>query len=164
MAGVWVMNDHSLARMTRWAILVCGRAVVAVLFTERARGISGWFSVGARGIQPAEYTKLLIILIVAKFASQQVDSNERIRFNMEFVKTTAIVGLFVLLVMLQPDTGTAMVYMAVYVGIRFAGRLSWKVSVSVVGLVLVVFLMLFFTRTLPDYIIMRVLIFLKMDN
>lgn len=158
------MNYQTLAKMARWGVLAFAILLVAVLFTERTRGISGWFSFFDRGIQPAEYTKLIIILVMAKFASQQVDKYDRIRFNLEFVKTTAIVGMFVVLVMLQPDTGTAMVYLVIFVGVLFAGRISWKVIAAVLGTVLVVFSLLFFTGALPPYIIMRVLIFLGMDN
>lgn len=166
---VWIavmcaMNYNTLAKLSRWGILIFALLLVAVLFQKSIRGISGWFSVGDRGIQPAELTKLLLIVVMAKFASEQVDAHDRIRFDREFLKTTGIVGIFVGLVMMQPDTGTAMVYLAIFVGVLFAGRINWKVIVTVLLSVLIVFLLMFFTGLLPDYIVMRVLIFLGMDN
>lgn len=83
--------------------------VLVLIFGKEVNGAKAWFGFGSFGIQPSEFSKIGTSLILAFFLSQT-----GIRFE-EF-RTKFIVAVFILipaaLIMLQPDTGTVLVFTA----------------------------------------------------
>ncbi|MCY9517789.1 putative lipid II flippase FtsW [Paenibacillus apiarius] len=69
-------------------------------------GAKRWFAVGSFTFQPAEFTKLSIIVYLAALISKK---GERIRnFKQGLLPILAVVGFILLLIMLQPDFGTVL--------------------------------------------------------
>ena len=100
------------------AILI---VVLAPIGTE-ARGSQRWLSLGPLTFQPSELVKLTLVLAVAGFLA------DRARRLAEWRTVLSAVGLVlatVLLVFLQPDVGTALVYVAAGAGILFVGGARW---------------------------------------
>lgn len=77
------------------------------LFGQERGGARGWFMIGSFGIQPAEYCKILIIISYAQFLSAR---REKLQTLKELIPCIAFMVLPVLLLMAQPDWGSAMVY------------------------------------------------------
>ncbi len=81
--------------------------LVAVLFLGASvRGTSSWFNLGVFNLQPSEFIKVVIIIILSKYFSKSgLESNN--------LKKTIISGIYVvipvLLVVLQPDLGSALI-------------------------------------------------------
>lgn len=76
-----------------------------LIFGKEVNGAKAWFGVGSFGIQPAEFAKFATALALSHYLSglkALVDVRSR-------VISTAIILLPVALIMLQPDTGTALV-------------------------------------------------------
>ena len=76
------------------------------------KGIRAWFDVGPIQIQPAEFMKVVVIVAVASYVGTRL---EGIRLK----ETVAALALFVVpmgLILLQPDLGTALVYVAIAAG------------------------------------------------
>jgi rod shape determining protein RodA len=82
-----------------------------------AAGVKSWIDLGFISFQPSEIAKLATVLVVAKLLSQRENPLTSLR---DLVAPSALVGLPLALVMLQPDLGTAMAF----VGILFA-MLYW---------------------------------------
>ena len=78
-----------------------------------AAGVKSWIDLGFISFQPAEFAKLATVLILARLLSQRDTALESLR---DLLAPSALVGLPLVLVMLQPDLGTAMAF----VGILFA--------------------------------------------
>lgn len=81
---------------------------VIVLFTGReVGGNQAWLRIGSFGFQPSEFAKFATALVVAKYASQ-------IGFRMDQLKNQVIlfiiIGAPMLIILLQKDTGTALVF------------------------------------------------------
>ncbi len=79
--------------------------VAVLLFGKEVNGAKAWFSIGGFGIQPAEFAKFATALALSRYLSglkALVDTRSR-------VISTAIILFPVALIMLQPDTGTALV-------------------------------------------------------
>lgn len=78
-----------------------------LVFGREVAGSKSWFEIGAFRLQPSEFAKFATALAVAKFIGTS-------GFRMDNLKNQAvlfgIIGLPVVLIMLQGDTGTAMVY------------------------------------------------------
>ncbi|MBK7483419.1 MAG: rod shape-determining protein RodA [Flavobacteriales bacterium] len=79
--------------------------VAVLLFGKEVNGAKAWFAIGGFGIQPAEFAKFATALALSRYLSglkALVDTRSR-------VISTAIILFPVTLIMLQPDTGTALV-------------------------------------------------------
>ncbi|HPF66760.1 MAG TPA: rod shape-determining protein RodA, partial [Flavobacteriales bacterium] len=79
--------------------------VLVLLVGREVNGAKAWFGVGSFGIQPAEFAKFATALALTRYLSglkALADLRSRI-------VSAIIIGAPVLLIMLQPDTGTALV-------------------------------------------------------
>jgi rod shape determining protein RodA len=108
--------------------------VLVLLLGRAARGSTRWIDLGIITFQPSEFGKLLFVLALAGFLA------ERARGGGTPGTTLRAIGLGlipVVLVMAQPDLGTALVYMAALGAMLFVAGTPWK-QLAVVGTVAVV--------------------------
>lgn len=82
-------------------------ALIVVLFTPAVNGSHRWFSLGGINIQPSESVKLLTILMVARYISK-----ENLNEYRQMLYGFAIMLLPVILIMIEPDFGTTLVFWA----------------------------------------------------
>ncbi len=92
--------------------------VAVAAIGARSHGAQRWIDVGYFRFQPSELAKLLIILTLAKFFA---DNRDRLHLFRYVLLSLAIVAVPVVLVYVQPDFGTAMVLIAIWVGMAIAG-------------------------------------------
>jgi len=94
--------------------------LVAVLFFGSVRnGTKGWFDLFGFGFQPVELIKFILIAFLAKYFSLVPISKEPIR---HLVITGVGTLVFIFLVLLQPDLGSALILFAIWlIMIIFAG-------------------------------------------
>lgn len=83
--------------------------VLTPFIGKEINGQRAWFEIGAFRLQPAEFAKFATALALAKFMEANTFDLTQVRHQ---IRAIAIMGLPVALIMLQPDTGTAMVYSA----------------------------------------------------
>ena len=102
-----------------------------------AIGVKSWIRIGGFGFQPSEFAKIATILMLARVLSQRKEPLTSLR---DLLMPSALVGLPLALVMLQPDLGTAMAFGGILFAILFwAGTpvaLLLLVASPAVGLVL----------------------------
>ena len=91
------------------AVLVIGRTV---------SGSTSWFNLGALRLQPSEFAKITTVLALATYLSRANVSLGNIR---DFGVAAAIVLTPVALIMLQPDTGTAIIFLGMFFPILYWG-------------------------------------------
>ncbi|MEM9831053.1 MAG: rod shape-determining protein RodA [Bacteroidota bacterium] len=83
--------------------------ILVLLFGREVAGSKSWFTIGSFQMQPSEFAKFATALAVAKYLS----TNNRVFYSLRSQLTLfAIIGLPAILIILQGDTGTAMVYAA----------------------------------------------------
>jgi rod shape determining protein RodA len=136
-AGVGVMflmslvNYQALLEQIHWFYIASVASLVAVLaFGTRALGAKRWIKMpGGNHFQPSEWVKLILILAVAKYFS---DLQQRDLSWSDFMKAGAIVGIPMLMVLAQPDLGTALTYMPIAIMGLFLGGLHWKQAAIVI--------------------------------
>jgi rod shape determining protein RodA len=98
-------------------------------------GAKRWIKMpGGNHFQPSEWVKLILILAVAKFFA---DMRQRELSWPDFVKAGAIVGIPMLLVLKQPDLGTALTYIPIAAMGMFLGGMQWRQGLSVVLLAVI---------------------------
>jgi rod shape determining protein RodA len=106
--------------------------LISVLVLGHAKfGARRWLSVGSFNLQVSELAKLVIIIVLARYLSEL--RTERLTL-LDLAKIGVLTGFPTLLILLQPDLGTALVVMAlVAVGMFLAG-LEWKHAVAIAAL------------------------------
>lgn len=83
------------------------------IFGEPIRGASSWFKIGLFNIEPVEFAKLVIILILAQYFSLRHIELYRIR---HIIASGIYIGIPAVLVFFQPDLGSAMVLVFLWIG------------------------------------------------
>ena len=96
-------------------------------------GTRGWFSLGTFRMQPSEPGKLVVIIGLALLLSPRAGGAGLSRLGLALVLTAAPIGLL----MLQPDLGTMLVYLAIaLVSVVASGiKLRWIALLGIVALV-----------------------------
>lgn len=96
--------------------------VLVLAFGTEIRGTTGWFYVFGFGIQPVELVKVLVLVFLAKFFSAYRVFSQ--------AKKLFLSGLFVflpiVLVLLQPDFGSALIIFALWFLMLFISGLSFR--------------------------------------
>ena len=96
--------------------------VVVFVFAEAIRGSKRWIDVGPFQFQPSEFGKALFVLAVAGFLVE----HQRQLGRLHTVATAIGLGVTpILLVFLQPDLGTALVYAAALSAVLFVAGVRW---------------------------------------
>ncbi|MFA5782348.1 MAG: rod shape-determining protein RodA [Bacteroidales bacterium] len=123
--------------------------IAVLLLGNTTSGSKSWFEIGSFKLQPSEFAKFATNLVLAKYLST---INIKIQDIRTKLVTFLILGLPAALILLQNDTGSAMVYVA-FIFVLYREGLSG--NVLIIGLLLIV---LFFLSLLIDkFIIIGVL-------
>lgn len=104
--------------------------LLLVLGVEAGRGgMSAFFGWGNdRGFQPSEFGKVIMIICFAKAFSMRVKPVMNLR---DIIPLVLYLALPMLLVIAQPDVGTALVYMAVFCVMVWVSGTNWRLIASV---------------------------------
>ncbi|MCD8339941.1 MAG: rod shape-determining protein RodA [Burkholderiales bacterium] len=104
--------------------------VATLLFGVTTKGATRWLDIGPVRMQPSEIMKLAVPLLLAWYFSLREDSTRWWDFLVAF----AILGVPVLLILKQPDMGTALLVLGAGFAVIFFAGLSWKfMGLMVVG-------------------------------
>jgi rod shape determining protein RodA len=127
---VSLVNYHVLLEKIHWIYIVALASLISVLmFGQKYLGARRWIKLpGSVHFQPSEWVKLILILAVAKYFA---DLHQRELSWSDFLKAGAIVGFPMLMVLAQPDLGTALTYMPIAVMGLFLGGLRGKQAMVV---------------------------------
>lgn len=113
-------------------LLVCFLLLILVLIpgigTVR-NGSRSWFGLGGLGIQPSEFSKIGLIIYVSKYLS----TNEKnIKYIIKGVLPLfLVIGVFFLLIMLEPDFGQGFVIVVTLVAIIFISGVNFSFFVKI---------------------------------
>lgn len=128
---VSLVNYQALLEKIHWMYVASLASLIAVLlFGQKYLGARRWIKMPWNvHFQPSEWVKLILILAVAKYFA---DLHQRELSWSDFVKAGAIVGFPMLMVLAQPDLGTALTYIPVAVTALFLGGLRLRQALPVV--------------------------------
>lgn len=127
---ICVINYERYTDFTGFIYGVCILLLVAVLIIGTGRedtGSKSWIRFGPVGIQPSEIVKIGFIItfshLCAKYGEDLNKAKNMIKLCLH---ATVLLGL----IMLQPDFGTTMVFIVIFVGILFAAHISYKYIIA----------------------------------
>jgi rod shape determining protein RodA len=121
---VAIFLDPDLYRRFQRHIYLGTLAIFVVVFLagEVSRGSRRWIDVGFFRFQPSEFGKLLVVLALAGFLA---DRFKRVGESSLVLTTVALASLPILLVFIQPDIGSALVYVAALGALLFVAGVRW---------------------------------------
>ena len=149
----------------RWAYIIYGAVVlllVAVLLVgTELNGSKRWLNFGFFLMQPSELLKIGVIIIAARYFHQK-DRSEPYGL-LQLVKPFLVVGGGVLFVLIQPDLGTSLVILAIFMTMVLFEGVRWQ-SVMALALAGLVALPFVWTMGMKEYQKDRVISFLDLDE
>jgi len=106
--------------------------ILVLILGRRISGNKSWFSFGGFGIQPSEFAKVATILALSAFLNKE-DRDKKINNITTFLKACLFVFIPVVLIMRQPDMGTALVFLSFIVPMFFYAGLSPFIVFSIIS-------------------------------
>lgn len=135
--------------------------LVAVLFTESVNGASSWFNIGPFSLQPSEFAKIFVIIMFASVVVKiQQKGKKEISRPIKLITSLLVVALPVLLIIKQPDYGTALAFLVSTVMILFTAGIDKKYIIVSILLIAILLPILYFF-ILPEHAKTRIDVFLN---
>lgn len=100
---------------------------------KTVKGQTNWYGFGSFGFQPSEFSKIATSLILAKYLSD-VQINLK-KTNHQLV-AFGILGIPVLLILMQPDAGSAMIFASLFFVLYREGLPAWYLWTGAIAIVL----------------------------
>jgi rod shape determining protein RodA len=131
------IDYHRLLDWVPWAYGVFLLLLVAVkLVGHSALGAKRWIKIGPMHFQPSEWVKFILILLVARYFA---NLGGRSLTWKDIFKAFALVGIPMVLVLIQPDLGTALTYTPILIAGLFLGGINLRQALILLtcGIVLI---------------------------
>ena len=134
--------------------------LVLVLFTKPINGARSWFTIAGKiSVQPSEFAKIMMIVGLAKIIDYYKGKNA-----LNKISSLAVIFLFLviplLLIIKQPDYGTAMALLVMAFTMIFVAGLKWRYIISA-GIFAAISLPLMYFFVLPQHAKDRIMVFLN---
>lgn len=125
--------------------------LIGVLFTEPINGARSWYTIGYTSFQPSELAKIFVIIFISYIISlfQLKGKGEINKIHKLFV-VTILVAIPIGLIILQPDLGTSIAYIFLFLFILFTAGIGKRYIIPGIILVIVAAYLLY-TYILPEY-------------
>lgn len=123
MLGAMLVDYHVLQWLARPAYLLTIAILGFVLLAGKVAGGAQSWLLGESSGQPSEPAKLLLIIALAAWWAGR---EERSGSTLTLVGSMLLAGIPLVLVLMQPDLGTAMVIGVVWAAMAWAGGITWK--------------------------------------
>lgn len=133
---VSIINLDFLKKKANLILFGCFILLVLVLIPgigSIRNGSRSWFGIGSLGIQPSEFAKLGLIIFTAKYLSHNQKNMKEIKGAFPIF---IVIGIFFLLIMLEPDFGTSMVITLTLIALIFISglKLSFFIQLGILGI------------------------------
>lgn len=155
---VWLLDYHFTATVGMIGYPIFLILLVLVLFMPEISGAKSWFNIGGALIQPSEFMKIVYILMLAKYIEFIGKNKDAINRIQNLLIIGALFAIPVILIMLQPDLGTAIVFASITFFMLFKSGLSYKYVISLI-LIAIILVPIVYFFVLNDYQQERILVF-----
>lgn len=138
--------------------------LIAVFFTTPVNGARSWFNIGFFSLQPGEFDKIVVILFLAYVITKiQARDKKEINKPLKLLLILVILAVPVLLIIKQPDYGTAAAFIAALIFMLITAGIDKKYILSAIILV-VVAVPIMYNFVLPEHAKQRIDIFLNPES
>ena len=121
-----MIDYHRLIQIAHWSYGISIVSLLAVLVVgKKVLGARRWIALpGGVHFQPSEWVKLVLIVVAARYFWGLANKDELDWYDIG--KAFALIGIPMLMVLKQPDLGTALTYSPILIIGLFLGGISWK--------------------------------------
>jgi rod shape determining protein RodA len=147
-SGALILTPYIVGVLILLVLAVVGGAM---------KGAVSWFNLGFFALEPAEPMKIITILILAKYFSRRHIAIANVK---HIFVSLIFAGVPALIIFLQPDFGSAMIFAAIWLGMVMASGIRKKHFFAAVAVAVLAFLVGWFFVLAP-YQQMRVLTFVN---
>ena len=105
-----------------------------LIFGDTIRGTTGWFNIFGFSLQPVEFIKVILILFLANYFSGLAI---KVKTTKHFFASVAYTLVFIGLVLLQPDFGSALMLSSIWLVLIMAADFNLKYFIAI-GLVSII--------------------------
>lgn len=113
-----------------WFMLSIALLIFVLIFGKEESGTKGWIRFAGIGIQPSEFVKIGFAITFARHLESSGDSISR---PLPFAGLLLHAGILIGLVLMQPDYGTAMVYIFMFLCTIFAAGIKYRILLTFAG-------------------------------
>jgi len=115
-------------------VLVCFVLVAILFLGTLIRGSMSWFDLGFFNVQPSEFVKIIMIIILAKYLSEAKNYLNDFR---KIIISGIYVSLPTVLIILQPDFGSALVMLFIWISMVFitGTKIRYAVMIFILGII-----------------------------
>jgi rod shape determining protein RodA len=114
------------------ALFIFGNLILVAVITlgKTAKGATSWFNLGGISFQPSDLVKIVLILILAKYLSRR-------HVEIANIKHLIVTGVYFFipffLVFIEPDFGSAIIFLFIWFGMMLISGLSKKHLLMITG-------------------------------
>lgn len=139
-----VLAFYDYNKIKEYSIFIYAVFILALIFTlvfgTTVNGAKSWIGIANFGVQPSEFMKIAYILFLAAYLERSQKEKELLRF----ARAGLITAIPMLLILIQPDLGTASVYIPIFLILSFVAAVRVRYIVFVflilaVGLFFILF-------------------------
>ena len=117
-----IFRENSYLILILYLLCVAGLAGL-FFFAPEIRGVKSWYKLGPLSIDPIEFTKIILIIILAKYFSTRHIEMYRIR---HILLSGFYVFLPAALTFFQPDMGSVLILIALWVGVLIVSGIGMR--------------------------------------
>lgn len=136
--------------------------LVLVLFTEPINGARSWFDLGFMSIQPSEFAKIVLIITMARIIDM-FKKKEVLNKPQYILLIFLIIAIPTVLIIRQPDYGTAMVLLVAMAAMLFAGGIKWRYIIGAIVAAAII-IPVAYNYVLPQHAKDRIQVFLNPES
>lgn len=97
--------------------------IAVMAFGKTQLGAQRWIQIGSFSFQPSEFSKVFLIICLAEFIDNKTEWLENFK---DYIPVFLYILLPFVLVMKQPDLGTSLTFIAIFIGMIFVCGFKWK--------------------------------------
>ncbi len=138
--------------------------LIIVLFTGSINGAKSWFDLGFFSLQPGEFAKIFVILLLSLVIVKFQEKSKKAINNPLKLGIILLIGIIPsILVALQPDYGTAIAFIVALVTILFVSGIAKKYIIICIILIVTALPLLYFF-VLPEHAKSRIEVYLNPNS
>lgn len=137
--------------VTIYIVALC-LLILTLFFGEVRNGARSWLGFWNLGIQISEFMKIATILLLAKF----IEGKHQENINKKTIYQSCLfLGIPFILILLQPDMGTALVYIPILLAVFYisgmsGARVFFFIFVGIIAIVTLIFLFIFYSTDISE--------------